>query len=371
MMKLPENIRRTLEKLVNQLKCKANVYGVGLFGSWSRGDATPSSDIDLFIMSRVDVNYEYIERVQTGGLFVDLNFIPRKWFKGPIPPEIDQKLYEMQILYDRDWLLTNMKLLMTKSYSSPERVEIRTEAFLLNSDIYLSRATSAFSREDYHSAYVFATVAIENTLGILGEIAMEPFSNSHFIERIERATKRLETHDLLSKYLELSRLNRTDRQRISEKLKLFKAIWEEISITAKESLQKLTPSPSIIRARLNYYLNPAFLQGVLMRTSYLIDSEKTVEATHYLNTIFLDIAENYAWLRSSTNNVRIDHTTLIRSLKNLEEKNPKNYSRMVDLLDLSNIEKPEANEAIMETRKIALRIRKDSKVLIKNHLTKT
>ena len=144
-------MRKTLERVVNELKAKANVYGVGLFGSWSRSDATESSDVDLFVLSKGDFDYEYVERLHSGGFFVDLDFVPRKFLHGAIPPEIDQKLYEMQILYDRDWLLTNSKLMMIKSYGSPERVDIRTEAHLLNSDIYLSRATSAFSREDFRS----------------------------------------------------------------------------------------------------------------------------------------------------------------------------------------------------------------------------
>lgn len=120
MDRLPEKMRRTLERIVNNLKGRVNVYGIGLFGSWSRGDAVDSSDVDLFILNKTDVDYEYIERLASSGLFVDLAFVPWKWFHGLIPPEIDQKLYEMQILYDRDWLLTNTKLQMMKSYGSPE-----------------------------------------------------------------------------------------------------------------------------------------------------------------------------------------------------------------------------------------------------------
>ncbi|HXX87578.1 MAG TPA: nucleotidyltransferase domain-containing protein, partial [Candidatus Acidoferrum sp.] len=152
MDRLPEKMRRTLERLVNELKGRANISGVGLFGSWSRGDSVQSSDVDLFVLNKTDTDYEHIERLELSGLFVDLDFVPRKWFHGPIPPEIDQKLYELQILYDRDWLLTNTKLLMVKSYGSPERIDIRTEDHLISSDIYLSRATSAFSRQDYLSA---------------------------------------------------------------------------------------------------------------------------------------------------------------------------------------------------------------------------
>ena len=131
MITLPEKLRKTLEKSVKGLSAMKDVYGVGLFGSWSRGDAVASSDVDIFILDKGDFADEYVERVEREGFLIDLDHVPRRWVQGPIPPEMDQKLYEMQILYDRDWALTNTKLLMAKSYSSPERVDIRTEAHVV------------------------------------------------------------------------------------------------------------------------------------------------------------------------------------------------------------------------------------------------
>lgn len=371
MDRLPEKMRRTLERIVNDLKGRVNVYGIGLFGSWSRGDAVDSSDVDLLILNKTDVDYEYIERLASNGLFVDLVFVPWKWFHELIPPEMDQKLYEMQILYDRDWLLTNSKLQMMKSYGSPERVSIRTENHLLDSDIYLSRATSAFSREDYFSAHIFATVALENALGILAEIAMEPFSNSHFVERIEHATKKLEMHEIFDEYSEISRFDQVDEPRIRKKQKLFKAAWEEISMTARRKLERPTFTHAMVKANLNYYLEPAFLQGVMMRTNSIVDSGEIIEASHYLKSIFLHLVENYVMLKSpGEQTVKTDFTMLVRSLKSLEERNPKSYSQILDLLDLDNIGRTEAVEATAKTRKIALRIRKDRKVLITNNSIK-
>ena len=372
MDRLPEKMRRTLERLVNELKGNVNVYGIGLFGSWSRGDAVPSSDVDLFILNKTDADFEHVERLETGGLFVDLDFVPRQWFHRPIPPETDQKLYELQILYDRDWLLTNTKLLMMKSYGSPERISIRTEDHMVNSDIYLSRATSALSRQDYSSAYIFAIMALENILRIQAEITMEPFSNSHFLERIELSTTKLEMHEIFEQYLEISRLNDVDGSKMGSKLNLFRAVWEEINMTTQKMLQKSTSIHPIVRANLNYYLHSAFLKGATVRTNSIADSGRTIEASHYLKNIFLAIAENYVMLRSSfEKNINTDCTILIRSLKNLEEKNPKNYSQIIDLLDLDNVGRTEAINAIEKTRKIALKIRKDRKVLIKNHSIKS
>lgn len=371
MIKLPEKIRRTLEKIVKEMRVKENIYGIGLFGSWSRGDATKSSDIDLFILDKNSSDHEYVERIEIGGLFIDLDYVPKRWIHGPIPPEIDQKLYEMQILYDRDWSLTNTKLLMAKSYSSPERVDIRTEAHVIESDIYLSRATSAFSREDFRSTQLFATVALGNILKIPIEIALEPFSNSRFMEKLEDSATKLGMRDLFNKYLEITELNESGNTSVKDKLKLFKIIWDEINATTKQNLQALETSHFKVKTKLKYYLNPAFLQGTVMRTNSLIDSEKVIEASHYLNNILLDLIENYVWLKSSISQVKIDYTTLMRSLESLEEKNPENYKHIIKFLNLNDTDKTNAANTIKKTRKIMLKIRRERKVLIKNHLLKS
>lgn len=371
MIQLPEKIRKTLEKIVRKMRVKENIYGVGLFGSWSRGDATPSSDIDLLILEKGDINYEYVERREVTGLLIDLNHIPKHWIQGPIPPEIDQKIYEMQILYDRDWSLTNTKLLMTKYYSSPERVDIRTEAHVIESDIYLSRATSAFSRTDFQSAQLFATIALENVLRVLMEITLRPFSNSRFLERLGESTAKLGMNELFNEFLEMAKLKEADNATVTGKLKLFKMIWDEIHAVTERNSQALRSIHFKVKTKLKYYLNPAFLQGTVIRTTSLINSEKMTEATHYLNNTLLNIIENYVWLKSSIDKIKIDYTLLIRSLKSQERKNPKNCEHIIDFLNLNDITKSGAADTIEKTRKIVLKIRRERKVLIKNHLLRT
>jgi len=367
---LPEKVRRTLEKVVAEMRVAENVYGIGLFGSWSRSDATTSSDVDLLILDKSNFSYEYVERIEANSLLIDLDHVPKRWIHGPIPPELDQKLYEMQVLYDRDWSLNDTKVLMAKSYCSPERVDIRTETHVIDSDIYLSRATSALSREDFRSAYLFATVALNNILKVLLEIALEPFSNSRFVERLEVSATKLGMQELFNEYLEIAELDEADDSSTRDKLKLFKIVWDEMKTTAKQGVQALESSHFKVKTKLNYYLDPAFLQGVVMRTTSMIDSGKVVEASHYMNGIFLDIVENYVWLKSSIDKVKIDHTTLMRSLESLEEKNPKTYDYIVKFLNLSDVTKLDAASAVEKSREIILKIRKDRKVLIKNHLLK-
>ena len=269
---LPEKVRRTLEKVVKEMRVKENVYGIGLFGSRSRGDAVSSSGVDLLILDRDKFSDEYVERIEAGGLLVDLDHVPKQWIYGPIPPEADQKLYEMQILYDRDWSLTNTKLLMAKSYGSPERIDIRTEAHVVESDIYLSRATSAFSREDFQSAHLFAIAALESILMVLIEVALEPFSSSRFLEKLDTSTQKFSVQSLFGEYLKTSGLDRADEASVKEKVRLFKTIWDEMSVAARRSSQALESAHFRVRMKLGYYLNPAFLSGAVMRTGSLIDS---------------------------------------------------------------------------------------------------
>jgi len=370
MIRLPERIRRTLEKIVKEMRAKEDMYGVGLFGSWSRGDATKSSDVDLLVLDKGNFNHEFVERIEINGLPIDLDHVPKRRIHGQIPPELDQKLYEMQILYDRDWSLTNTKLLMAKSYGSPERVDIRTEAHVVESDIYLSRATSALSRKDFQSAQLFAAMALENVLRVLMEVTLEPFSNSRFVVKLEESTSKLGMQNLFDEYLEMSGLRRVNNVSVEGKLKLFKAIWDEINFTVKQDLGALESSHFRVKTKLRYYLNPAFLQGVMMRIKPLIDSGKATESMHYLNSILVDMIENYAYLKASMDEVKMDYTTLIRSLKSLEEKNPKNYNHIVNFLELSNVDKPEAVDTIERTRNVMIKTRQERKVLIKKHLLK-
>jgi predicted nucleotidyltransferase len=365
---LPEKIRRTLEKLVTEMRVKENIYGIGLFGSWSRGDAIASSDVDLIILDKEDFNYEYVERIEINGLLIDLDHVPKRWMSGPIPPEVDQKLHEMQILYDRDWSMHNTKLLMAKSYSSPERVDIRTETHVVDSDIYLSRSTSAFSREDFRSAHLFATIALESILKILVEIALEPFSNSRFVEKLQVSAAKLGMPSLFNDYLDMTRLNRVDNAGVKEKLRFFKTIWDEMKAVVIHNPRTFESSHFEVKTKLNFYLNPAFLQGMVIRTNSLIESGKMAETSHYLNSIFLNIVENYAWLKSSIDKIKVDNTTLMRSLESLEKKNPMNYDCMIKFLNLSNITKPDASSLIEKAREIILQIRRKRKILIKNYL---
>ena len=368
MTRLPEKIRRTLERKVKEMMLRDDVYGLGMFGSWSRGDAEASSDVDLLVISGENLKGEHVERVVASNFFLDFDFIPGSWIKGPIPPELDQKLYESQILYDRDWSLANAKLLVTKNYSSPERVDIRTETHVVDSDIYLSRATSAFSKGDFRSARIFAVAAMENILKIPLEIALEPFSNSRFLEKLEFSIMKLGLTNLLNDYLTIAQLDQVEKDFAEEKLRLLRTIWEETGLLIKYNPKIIEKLHFKVKANLKYYFNPAFLQGMTLRTKTLIASKNPAEALRYLKSTFLQMTENYAWLRASMEKAKIDYTCLIGCLESLEKKNPRHCKNIINFLDVDHVEKKETSETIEKAKRLMLKIRGQRRLLIKKHL---
>ena len=49
---LPEKIRKALPKIAKELHSQVTVSSMGLYGSWSRGDAVPASDLDILVVDR-------------------------------------------------------------------------------------------------------------------------------------------------------------------------------------------------------------------------------------------------------------------------------------------------------------------------------
>jgi len=362
---LPEKIRGVLERLVSSLKNKKNVVGVGLFGSWSRGDAVSSSDVDVLIIDEGNVNYEYFERVEMRGLLIDLDYIPKKWLLGVFPPEIDQKIYESQVLYDRDWTLTNTKEWMAKAYHTLERIAIRTEAHMVDADIYLSRATSAYSREDYQSAQIFAGKAVETILKILVEACRLPTSNSRLIRTMERAAEKLGMLPTYAEYLAIAHLYGLEKEDVEKKLGLFKNVWDEISVFVKRNKRELESSHFRVKTKLKYYLSPSFMQGVILRSKALIDEQNHAEACHYVLDTLLDMLENYAWLKSKVEKTKIDQTTLMRSLKDISQENPNIiYEKAAEAFNVENADQQKTQQKIQQAKQIVLTTRKQRRKLI-------
>lgn len=363
MLKLPEKIRNPLDKLVKNLKTRETISSVSLFGSYSRGDAEPSSDVDLLIADNQPFDDEYTERLEQNGTLIDLNYIPQKWITGTIPPEIDQKIHEAYILYDREWTLTNTKEHLMNSFYTPERLKIRAENHLVNADIYISRATSAQSRGDYESAQVFAIISTHTILKTIIEAARLPITSSRYLKTLEKATKQLNVASLFADYLQIAKLNNLSQKEVEEKLGSFKTVWEEIASYTKTNTQLLNSMHFKIRTKLNYYTTLAFLQGMILRSQALLNEGAHQEAANYLSDTLVDMLENYMWLKATEQNTRLDYTTLLRSLKGLKQKPPAIYTNATKALNLENTNENEAGKTINKAKQIILEARQQGRIL--------
>jgi predicted nucleotidyltransferase len=366
LVRLTEKIRSALEKLVRNMSQRETISGVGLFGSWGRGDAVAESDVDLLVVERQGALHERVDRLESDGLFVDLDYLPRRWVTVSLPPDIDQKMFEVLILYDRDWSLTNAKDWMSRSYRKLERVRIRSEMYLVDADIYLSRASSALARNDFQSAVVFAGLGLESILKIVVEAGLLPFSLSRFVHVLDESTTKLSCRQFFDAFVDVSRLASVSRLDVDQSLGLFKTVWDDMASALQEEESMLDSVHFRIRSQLNYYLNPSFLLGMLTRSQGMIDSGEYVEACHYVRRVLIDILENYAWFAVALEGKRLDSARLFKSLRTLKETPSELHENLVSAFGIPNLTHTEAEEAVKLAKESILEVRETRNELLRN-----
>jgi predicted nucleotidyltransferase len=359
--KLPENAHNVLEQLLEDLQSRESVLGVGLFGSWSRGDASLSSDIDLLIVDGRDYEYEYVERAELENIFIDLDYVPSKWVLRQIPPEIDQKLFESQVLFDRNGRFVVAKNLMSKNYWTLERVEMRIGDYVMQADTYLSRIVSALNRNDFQSAKVSAVFSLAAVMRVLLEVARKPYSNSRFLRMLESTTIRLGKSELYEEYLDLAGLNGLNRQSAEGVLGSVSDMWQQVIDFVEANSPKIENIHIRVKNDLNYYCKENFLKGMQTRANTLINDSLYEEAAHYLFRASISMLENYVWLLSALEGTRFDYTYLFQRLKNSSLSPPSVYERVVDAFDLKDVSQSEAEKAQKKAKEIVLGIRQKRK----------
>lgn len=355
--RLPENSRGIVERLLEDLKSRDSVVGVGLFGSWSRGDASLSSDVDLLIVDGRDLSYEYAERVELEDVFIDLDYVPSKCVLRQIPPEIDQKLFEAQVLFDRSGKFAVAKSLMAKNYYSIERAEMRIADYVMQADTYLSRVVAALNRSDFQSAKVSAAFSLASVMRIFLEVSRKPYSNSRYLRMLESATIRLGNNEFYEDYIDMAGLSRLNRQEADGVLSSVSDMWQNVVDFVEDNAKKVESVHAKVKSDLNYYCRSSFLKGMQSRASTLIGDSLYEEAAHYLFRASISMLENYVWLLSTLEGERFDFTYLFRRLKSSSLSNPDIYQRLVDAFDLGEVAQSEAEAAFKKAKDIILDVR--------------
>ena len=359
--RLPENAHSVLERLLEDLRSRESVAGVGLFGSWSRGDASLSSDVDLLVVDGRDYEYEYVERAELENVFIDLDYVPSKWVLRQIPPEIDQKLFESQVLFDRNGRFAVAKGLMSKNYWTLERAEMRIGDSIMQADTYLSRIVSALNRDDYQSAKVSAVFSLAAIMRVLLEVARKPYSNSRYLRMLESTTIRLGKTEFYEEYLDMAGLTRLSKQDVEGMLGSVSDIWQQVIGFVEANSSKIENIHIRVKNDLNYYCKENFLKGMQARVNSLINDSLYEEAAHYLFRASISMLENYVWLLSTIEGIRFDYTYLFQRLKNSSLSPPSVYQRAVDAFDLKDVSQSEAEKTQKKAKEIILGIRQKRK----------
>jgi len=367
MLKVPPEMKSALDNLVSMLNRQETISGVALFGSWSRRDATASSDVDLLVVHTQNLKYEYVTRFEFERFLVDLDYIPASWLSDSMLPEIDQKIFEANVLYDREGVLNRAKEWMSKAYQTPERVGMRTEAHLISSDTFLSRATSARARRDLQSTKVFSIIAVEQILRILLEVSLLPFSNTRFVEALKKATGKTGMESLYDGYFELAGLSKVNDKVVAEKISLFRDAFEVLLKLMKERSQIVDSLHPQVKRALQYYGNEDFLKGVISRSKALVDEKKHVEAFRYTSSTLECMLENYAWLKAKSEGTRPDSATLFLTLRRTGDSDPV-YRKAAAFLNLDFLTEKEADNSLAYARKAILSIREARKDLVKRYV---
>ena len=361
---MDEDTRRIIEGLVDDLKSRESVVSIGLFGSWSRGEAVQGSDVDLLIVDSRNPDYEYVERAEIDDTFLDLNYIPERWVRREFPPEIDQKLYEAEILYDPDEALKTAKETITKIMWQPERVEIRTGKYLVEADILLSRGLSAYGREDYQSAKLNATLGLDAIMKILMEARKVLFSNSRFVRSLKESAESLGLKNIYREYLTITGLSEVNRRKAEKICNDLVEMWSAAIECVEANSQIAKDLHGEVLSSLNFYCKKSFLHGMIARVHSLLQEEFPAEAVHYMIRASVSMLENYAFLLARIEGTRFDYVTLLKRLRDSRISPSAVYEKALKVLMLESASLQDAQSSLEKAREIILEIRKKRKELI-------
>lgn len=361
-MALPERLSGVLGGLLDDLKAREVILGFGLFGSWSRGDASPTSDVDLLVVEGRDYDYDYIERIEVDGCLLDLNYISRYWITK-MPPEIDQKVYELQVLFDRDGSLTKAKNLISRVYWKPERIELRTESHLFEADSYLSRARQALNRGDYRSAKVNAIRSFWALVKILMEAGRKLILSSSFIRNLEPACRSLDMYALYKSYVDVAGFEKLSKSDVKLMFDSLLSVWGGII----KFITSISPLPKDVHpklgAKLNYYGREPFLKGLRARVNGILEDSPT-EAANYIVHTLIDALESYVYIASTIEGVRFDYATILKHLSELKRSPSDVYYGAIKALRVEDVSSREAENALKAVADAALTIRQKRRELI-------
>ena len=360
---LPKRIRSTFNKFVEDLAKQATVSSIGLFGSWPRYEASPASDYDVLVVDRRRFDYEFHERVEYGGLMMDITRIPRVWVDKVVIPEVDHMLHETIILYDPSGMLKRAKDWVEANYRTPGRIEVRTEQYLSTADTYLSRASAARVRGDMETASLFSDMGLTPIAHIIIDVADLPITRSAFIWNLRRACEKINMIGIYKVIISTTRLAGLEKADVSSYLDRFESVWRRISRYMADNPEVIEGLHDKLRDEINYLTDPTMLKGVFTRAEEMLDENNFIEAAHFMRSWLQPLLEDYAWLISAKQGNKLDYTSLFRTIK-LYEGSAGIYDNAAEIFNIKNIEANAVRQEIETARSIIAHTRKKRREMI-------
>lgn len=154
---------KDLGPLVDELKCKKDVLGIAVFGSYARGEARPNSDIDLLVIIKNGVRRDVEKRGERTFEYLYVSFPAAMKFYKENPDDCVQLWEDAVVLYDKKGYLRRLKALagrLRKRGKKPlTKDDIKHRRFDAEDAI---RAMRSIVSEDQATASLYANIIASN-----------------------------------------------------------------------------------------------------------------------------------------------------------------------------------------------------------------
>ena len=360
---MPKGISSTFNRFVEDLAKQATVSSIGLFGSWSRYDASPASDYDVLVVGGQGLEYEFHERIEYEGLLVDITRIPRRWVGEVIRPDVDHVLHETILLYDPSGMLKRARDWVEANYRTTGRIEVRTEQYLSNADTYFSRASAANAHGDLETTSVFSDMSLTPIAYIIMDVAGLPITRSAFVWNLRRACEKIDMIGTYKVVLNTTRLAGLEKADVSSNLDRFEGTWRRLSGYMADNREVVDGLHSMIRDEINYLTDPTMLKGIFARAEEMLDENNFIEAADYMRSWLLPLLQDYAWLISAKQGNKFDYTSLFKTIR-LYEGPAGIYDSAAEIFNIKDLEANAVRQELETARSIIAYARKKRLELI-------
>jgi predicted nucleotidyltransferase len=360
---LPMGIRGIFNNFIEALARQTTVSAVGLFGSWSRYDASPNSDYDILVAVRGGPDYELHELVEYDGLLMDITRVSTGWMEAVVDPRIDQVLHETIILYDPSGMLKRARDWVELNYRTPGRIEVRTEQYLQTADTYFSRASASMVRNDLETACLFSDLSMVPVAETVMDLAGYPITRSSFLWNLRRSCDRISLPGIYKTVISNTRLSGLIRADVEEYLERFVGLWRRINQYMADNQDVVGGLHDMLRDDIRYRTEPQLVEWVSRRVGEMIDKSNHIEAANYMRAWMLPVLEDYAWLISRKQGTKFDYTSLFRTIR--EYEGPTGiYDEATVIFNLRNLGEEEIRRMMNSSRGIVGHVRSNRRGLI-------